>query len=129
MTRPSVGVRKTVRGPVPRLPFEGMARAILGGSYDLSLVICADTLARRMNATYRKKTYAPNVLSFPLSKEEGEMFLNVRKAKREARHYGVPFESRLALLFVHGCFHLKGYQHGRTMERAEKRILARFGYL
>jgi probable rRNA maturation factor len=105
-----------------------MGRLILGPHYDLSLVVCGDSLAQEMNAKYRKKTYSPNVLSFPYSKTEGEIFLNVRKAEREARAAGVSLRLRMAVLFVHGCFHLKGYRHGLTMERQETRILRKFGF-
>ncbi len=110
-----------------RISFEKIADAILGKDYELSLVICGDELARRMNEEHRKKTYKPNVLSFPLSKSEGEIFLNVRKAEREAKQFGVPLRERLALLFVHGCFHLKGMDHGDRMEKEETRIMKRFG--
>src|SRR3989338_4713423 len=79
----SVDIRKTVRGPVPRIPFEEIAKNVLGAQYELSLVICGDELARRINRENRKKTYAPNVLSFPLGKLEGEIFLNIRKAERQ----------------------------------------------
>jgi rRNA maturation RNase YbeY len=127
MSRPPVvSIRKTLRGPVLRIPFEEIATSILGMSYELSLVICADTLARKMNIAYRKKTYSPNVLSFPIDKNEGEIFLNVRKAEREARQFDTSLQKRLALLFVHGCFHLKGLAHGRTMEASEQRVLSRF---
>ncbi|PIR83716.1 rRNA maturation RNase YbeY [Candidatus Kaiserbacteria bacterium CG10_big_fil_rev_8_21_14_0_10_51_14] len=121
-------ITKTVRGRVPPIPFEKMARAILGKDYELSLVLCGDTLARRMNVKYRKKKYAPNVLSFPLSKQDGEIFLNVRAAKREAKRFKVTLRDRMALLFVHGCFHLKGLRHGRTMEGKERRILRAYLY-
>ncbi len=128
MKAASVDVRRTVRGAIPRLPLERMARAVLGERYTLSVVLCGDDLARRMNTAYRKKTYAPNVLSFPLAPDEGEIFLNVRKAAREAGRYDATFPAHVAHLFVHGCFHLKGLRHGRTMESAEKRVLARFGF-
>jgi probable rRNA maturation factor len=124
-------IKNTTRGPQPRLPFEKIAQSILGSKYELSLVICGDTLAQRMNKEYRKKTYKPNVLSFPLSKTEGEIFLNVQCAKREAKKYGVSLQKHLALLFVHGCFHLKGLDHQseketQRMEAAEQKILKRF---
>ena len=112
---------------MPRLPFEAMARVTLGNKYELSLVICGDSLAQRMNKTYRQKTYKPNVLSFPLSKHEGEIFLNAQCAKREAKKYGTTVQKRLALLFVHGCFHLKGFKHGTEMEAAEQKVLKPFG--
>jgi rRNA maturation RNase YbeY len=133
-------IRKTVRSSVPSLPYEKMARGILGPRYHLSLVVCGDTLARRINKQYRKKTYAANVLSFPLSKTEGEIFLNVRKAAREALPAGRQgagqsrtqqraIKNRMALLYVHGCFHLKGMKHGDAMERAEEKILKKFKLL
>ena len=110
------------------IPFENIADTILGKNYELSLVVCGDDLARRMNKEYRKKKYKPNILSFPLSKKEGEIFLNVRAAAREARRLKVALRDRLALLFVHGCFHLKGLQHGRIMEAQEQRILRAFHF-
>ena len=126
-------IRTTLR-PAPFLkgagfiPYEKIADAILGKNYDLSLVVCGDDLARRMNKEYRKKDYKPNVLSFPLSKDEGEIFLNARAAAPAARRYGVSLRDRLAFLFVHGCFHLKGLSHGRTMEVTEQRILRAFHF-
>ena len=121
-----IDIKTTIRGSVPRIPFAEIAEAILGDSFELSLVICGDKLARKMNIAYRKKTYFPNVLSFPLSKHEGEIFLNVRKAEREAKQFRIPFRERLALLFIHGCFHLKGLDHGDAMEREEARIMKHF---
>lgn len=126
MRSPSLEIRKTIRGHVPRVAFESIAREILPAHYELSLVVCADALAKRMNVEYRKKTYTPNVLSFPLSKTEGEIFLNVREAAREANRFGIPLRARVALLFAHGCLHLKGMKHGEEMERIEQRIQKRF---
>lgn len=122
-----VDITRTIQG-APTLPFARIAERVLGRSYSLSLVLCGDTLARRINTEYRKKTYAPNVLSFPLARNEGEIFLNVRKAEREARTYGFSKKERVAYLFVHGLFHLRGLQHGRTMESEEVRIMREFGF-
>lgn len=104
-----------------------MARVVLGKEYDLSLVICGDKLAQRINVEHRKKSYYPNVLSFPLFPGEGEIFLNIRKAEREARQLGVSPKQRIALLFVHGLFHLKGLDHGDKMEAEEQKVLRKFG--
>ncbi len=121
-----IDIKTTIRGKVPRIPFGEIAREILGKNFELSLVICGDDLARRMNTEHRRKSYAPNVLSFPLSKTEGDIFLNVRKAEREARLYGIPPRERLAYLYVHGCFHLKGIDHGDRMEKEEARVMSHF---
>jgi rRNA maturation RNase YbeY len=124
-----VSVHTTVRSRVPSLPFADIAHSVLGSSYTVSIVICGDTLARKLNAQYRKKTYSPNVLSFSLSKKEGEVVLNVRKAEREARMGGVSLRTRLGLLFVHACYHLKGHDHSNAMERLETKTLRQFGLL
>ena len=121
---------------MPQIPFERVAREILGTEHELSLVLCGDALARKMNRRYRlpalklrqagKKSYAANVLSFPLSKSEGEIFLNIRAAEREAKRFGVPVRERLILLFAHGCLHLQGRKHGKNMEREEARLVKTF---
>jgi rRNA maturation RNase YbeY len=111
---------------VPRIPFEDIARSILPSHYELSLVICGDTLARRINEVTRKKTYSPNVLSLPIDAHEGEIFLNLRKAEREARQEGISLRARLALLYVHGLYHLKGLDHSPNMESLEQKTLKKF---
>lgn len=123
---PRIEIRNTTRGPLPRVPFEALARAILPKGHHLSLVVCADTLAQRINRTYRKKHYVPNVLSFPLGNSEGEIFLNVRTAEREAKKYGMTMRAWSTLLFIHGCLHLKGMRHGKRMESLEQKLLKRF---
>lgn len=123
---PTTEIKTTIRGSVPRIPFEAMAKAVLGDSYSLSLVVCGDKLAQKMNKEYRKKTYYPNVLSFPYSKTEGEIFLNIRKAEREARVMKTSAAKRAALLYVHGLFHLKGLNHSDHMEAQEQKILKKF---
>ena len=120
-----IEIRRTVKSS-PVLPFARIARKLLGTHYYLSLVICGDELAKRVNKQYRKKSYSPNVLSFPLGKNEGEIFLNVRAGAREAKKFGVPLQERIALLFIHGCLHLKGLRHGRTMDTTEQKTLHDF---
>ena len=122
----STDIKATVRRSVPPLPYEQLVREVLGPRYELSLVLCGDALARKLNKKHRRKTYAANVLSFPLSSSEGEIFLNAPAAAREARRYGTTHRKRLALLFVHGLLHLKGLQHGRTMDTREQKILRAF---
>lgn len=114
------------RGSSLRIPFEKIARDVLIKGYQLSLVLCDDSLARKINRTYRKKDYAANVLSFPLDAHEGEIFLNIEAAEREAKRFSVSLRSHLMLLFVHGCLHLKGLGHGVAMENSEERTLKKF---
>lgn len=119
-------MRTTVKRPISGIPFKDIAQVVLGTRYELSLVVCGDSLARRVNKTYRHKDYAPNVLSFPLNSHAGEIFLNIRKAEREAKQMNISTRKRIAHLYVHGCFHLLGMDHSDEMERKEDTILTRF---
>jgi probable rRNA maturation factor len=82
---------------------------VLGKDYDLSAVSASDALMKKLNKTYRKKKGSANVLSFPLSKKMGEIFIN-KNAKQKK------------LLFIHSLLHLKGLKHGKIMEREEKKL-------
>lgn len=122
MNKITLEVRRTAHTAV-RLPFERLAERVLPRGYHLSLVLCGDSLSKRLNRMHRGKTYTPNVLSFPLSKLHGEIFINVNVAAREARRYSVPTSARIAHLFVHGCAHLKGLPHGVQMDSLEHKVL------
>lgn len=125
--RQTVEIRSFAKGSIPKVPFQRIAREVLGRRYELSLVLCGDSLARKINRQYRKKSYAANVLSFPLDASEGEIFLNVQAARREAKQYDVSLKERLTLLFVHACIHLKGLRHGKKMDALEQKTLNKFG--
>ena len=118
---------QTTKERVPALPFLLLKESILGKKYDLSIVFAGDKRTQTLNATYRNKTYTPNVLSFPLDDSHGEIFLNLRQAKREHKKRGESFDYFVALLVVHGMLHLKGMAHGSTMEKQEQALLAKFG--
>ena len=85
----------------------------MGKGYELSLVFCGNSLSRKLNRVYRGKDRPTNVLSFPLSKNSGEIFINLSGLGA----FGV------LELFIHGLLHLKGMAHGRKMEQAEKKLL------
>jgi probable rRNA maturation factor len=95
----------------------------------VSFVLCGDFLSRRLNRTYLKKDYSTNILSFPINKKEGELFLNLAKARREARLIGLAETTWVTYLFIHGLLHLKGLAHGSTMEKRERELLLHYGLL
>lgn len=119
-------IKRLTKDRVPSLPFLRMKEAVLGKTYELSLVIAGDKLSQELNVQYRNKTYTPNVLSFPIDKKHGEIFLNLKQAKRECKEREESYEYFVALLFIHACLHLKGSRHGSTMEKQEARLLSKF---
>jgi probable rRNA maturation factor len=92
----------------------------------LTLRVVGAREARRLNRTFRGRDYATNVLSFPLE-GQGDIVLCHPVVAREAREQGKELAAHYAHLVVHGVLHLRGFAHGRAMERREVRLLRRFG--
>ena len=121
-------ITNKTKGKVLPLPFAQIKEAVLGESYDLSLVFVGDTTSRKLNRIYRDKDKPTNVLSFPLSKKEGEIFINLKKARAEAPDFDMPYKTFVAYLFIHGLLHLKGLDHGKKMEALETQFLKKFEF-
>lgn len=119
-------ITSTVQVYPTDIPFAAIKRAILGTSYELSLAFIGEKRATTLNLSYRKKTYAPNVLSFPLTKNTGEIFICPAIAYGEAAKFNLTPNGYIAYLFIHGCLHLKGYDHGDTMDTLERKYLKAF---
>jgi rRNA maturation RNase YbeY len=119
-------IKNMTKGRLPSLPFSDIKNAVLGQEYELSLVFAPSSLSHKLNKTYRDKDKPTNVLSFPLSKNSGEIFIDTTKAKTEAVKFNRNFKNYIGLLFIHGLFHLKGLDHGSTMDKEEEKIRALF---
>lgn len=105
------------------IPFDKLKNKVLGKSFELSLVFVDNVFSRRLNKIYRKKNKPANILSFPLSKKSGEIFIDLVTAKKDSKKFEMSFRNFVEFLFVHGLLHLKGMRHGDTMDEAEKKLL------
>jgi probable rRNA maturation factor len=103
-----------------------MKDAIMGKRYEATLTFIGETRARSLNQAYRQKDYVPNVLSFPLTDSVGEVYISPAVAKREAKKFNLSVDGYIAFLFIHGLLHLKGLDHGDTMEKQERKYLKQF---
>jgi probable rRNA maturation factor len=112
--------------PASELLFKKISESILGKKYELSLVFIGDRRAKRLNKTYRDKTYNPNVLSFPIDKTSGEIFINLRQLKKETAKFNMTHKNLTIFMFIHGCLHLKGHKHGPAMEKLEQKYFQKF---
>jgi len=122
-----ITISNTTKKQQPRLPYEAIATDILGKRYTLSLSFIGATRAKTLNQTYRGKTYIPNVLSFPLDDTVGEIYINQTVAEREAPKFNLSTRGYIAFLFIHGCLHLKGHDHGEQMDKLEQKYLKKYG--
>ena len=81
-------------------------------SAKVSLVFIGDTVSRRLNRKFFAHDRATDVMSFPLEVGgdiEGEIYVNLDKATRQARTYRVSLANETARLVIHGVLHLVGY--------------------
>ncbi len=112
------------KSKLPRLPFLALKKDILGEKYSLSLAFITKNKMRELNNTYRKIDKPTNILSFPLSKKEGEILICLDIVKKELEKFDKTYPQLLGYLIIHGMLHLKGMDHGKKMENAEKKYLS-----
>lgn len=113
-------------GPLPDMPFVSIKETILGKSYDLSIIFCTPQESQERNKVYRDKDYPTNILSFPIGDDEGEIYISLSTARRDAKKFDMSYQKFLHLLLIHGALHLKGLDHGSTMEKLEDTYLKKF---
>ena len=104
---------------------------------ELSLVLTDDASIRTINAEWRNKDKATNVLSFPAfdiapgdapGPMLGDIIIARETVEREAQEENKSFDQHLHHMIVHGLLHLLGYDHeddeeAEEMEGLEREIL------
>jgi probable rRNA maturation factor len=122
--------RRRLSTPRLRSVLEQAART-LGVSGEVALVLGGDRGIRTLNARYRGKDRATDVLSFPGPGGEaglGDIVISVPTAKRNAARLGCSLAHELDVLALHGFLHVLGYDHETddgTMDRLEARLRRR----
>lgn len=114
---------------------------------EVSVRFADDAEVRGLNAAYRGKDKATNVLSFPMVQRDlldgiantddgevllGDIILAHGVCAREAEEKGVSTAIHATHLIVHGTLHLLGYDHegdteAEAMEAVERTALASIG--
>ena len=120
-------ITNTTKSTLPRVSFDVLKDGVLGKKYSLSLVFVGDKKSKDLNRAYRNLNKPTNILSFPYSKNDGEIFINLKKVKKEVSKFERKYDNLVAYLFIHGLLHLKGMEHGSKMEEAEEKLCKKFG--
>jgi probable rRNA maturation factor len=142
-----VELRQRVRGWAPQqAELRRWASAALGvraAGRELGVCVVGAAESARLNARFRGRDRATNVLSFappPLPRKAassaaplGELVICPRVLREEARAREITLRAHWAHLVVHGTLHLLGYDHqraadARRMERREVAVLRRLGF-
>ena len=83
----------------------------------ISLVLINPREIKKINRQYRRKNETTDVLSF-----EGlnEIFICPFAVKKQAKRLKTSFGSELMRVLIHGILHLKGYEHEKSANAAER---------
>lgn len=114
------------KGKLPRLPFVYIKNKILGEKYELGVSFVGAKKQRSINKQYRGIDKTTNILSFPLTENSGDITFDLVKVKKDAPLFDMTYSKFLKYLFIHGCLHLKGFDHGSIMEKQENKFLKMF---
>ena len=124
---PAIRIRRAVVTAAVRRVAKGERRRRAA----VSVVFVGSRTSARMNRKYLGHEGGTDVISFPLGEGrtiEGEVYVNLDRARTQAREYGVAFADEVCRLVVHGTLHLFGYDDRtvaleRHMKRREDRYV------
>lgn len=140
-------IRNFTKNRVDAKRLERVSDAVLSsekirGKTEVSLVFTGEKRIRGLNRNYRGVDRVTDVLSFEGENEDGfispedgisylgEIFICYPRAKMQAKEKGHPLRKEIDILFVHGLFHLLGYDHVKdedyeAMHGKEEKVLGK----
>ncbi|GAP37571.1 rRNA maturation RNase YbeY [Piscinibacter sakaiensis] len=123
------------RDALPRARVAQCLRAALERPAELVVRIVGAEEGRALNADFRGRDYATNVLTFDYAHEpvvQADLVLCAPVVEREAAELGLALADHYAHLLVHGALHAQGWDHeddaeAARMEARETVVLAGLG--
>lgn len=114
---------------------------------EVSVSFVSNQEIQRLNKAYRSKDSVTDVLSFPLTGEDGtreidaetgnvllgDVVISIETAVKQANIYGHSLSREIGFLTVHSMLHLLGYDHEkspldeRIMREKEEAVLEKLG--
>jgi probable rRNA maturation factor len=118
-----------------------------GKDAEVSVSFVSNNEIKNLNKVYRNKDSVTDVLSFPLTSEDGteeinpetgavqlgDVVISLETAVKQAQNYGHSLEREIGFLTVHSMLHLLGYDHEtsqldqRIMREKEESVLEKLG--
>jgi probable rRNA maturation factor len=99
------------------------AREKIPASRKTHVILCSDYRIRKLNAMFRHKDRATDVLSFNFDENDllGEIYISLERTAVQARRYKDTYDNELKRLLVHGMYHLLGYDHEAPADQKKMR--------
>ncbi|MBX2989985.1 MAG: rRNA maturation RNase YbeY [Bacteroidetes bacterium] len=103
---------------LPKKRIERYVQRVMGKrKSDITVIFIDSRYSKAINTRYLNHNYSTDVISFALESTpvlEGEIYVNLDKARKQAREYGVSLSNEAARLVIHGALHLIGYDDTTT---------------
>jgi probable rRNA maturation factor len=91
------------------------ARAVVGLTGEVEVLLTSDAELKRLNRTFRGKNKPTDILSFPAPTElpelSGDLAISLDTAARQAAEHGHALAVEVKILLLHGLLHLAGEDH------------------
>ncbi len=120
--------------------FLARARAAVGLTGEVHVLLAGDATLRRLNRQFRDKDAATDVLSFPAGASAvffagekelaGDLAISLETAARQAKRFGHTPADEVRVLLLHGLLHLAGFDHERDqgeMAARERELRGKLG--
>ena len=104
------------------------------GSAEISVTFVDNDQIKELNAQYRDKNFATDVLSFPMGSDGvydtdpktgakilGDVVISLEKAQEQAELYNHSFQREVGYLTAHSVLHLLGYDHMDDIDKVRMR--------
>ena len=96
-------------------------------SYDVNIIFTSDIYLSDLKKEFFSKNQWTDVIAFPLYIDskfiEGEIYISVPTAKKNAIFFKNPYEKELGRLIIHGSLHLLGIEDKSKEQKKNMTIL------
>jgi len=98
----------------------------------VNFIFIGDTEIKKLNRQYLRRNRVTDVISFYYHEAshnrrigciEGDVFISVPQARRQAKIYGVDLSREIMLLCIHGFLHILGYRDYNNAEKKQMRVM------
>jgi len=93
-------------------------------SLSVSVVFVGSRFIRQINRRFLNHNYITDVIAFPFRDGQGidaEVYVNLDRARSQAREYGISYADEARRLLIHGILHVLGYTDDTTRGRSRMR--------
>ena len=96
-------------------------------SYDINVIFTSDIHLSNLKKEFFSKDQWTDVIAFPLQRDskfiEGEIYISIPTAKKNAKVFKEPYKKELGRLIIHGSLHLLGIEDQSAEQKKKMTIL------